>query len=69
MFYEVVLDWGPSKYFRSHEKARVELWKTYMREYADASEVEWNMAHKQLDEADKIDCVGAIYSFKFEDEE
>ena len=69
MFYEVHLDWGPTTFYRSHEKARVALWKCYMDIYREASEVEWNQAHQQLDDEDAIDFVGTIYSHNFEDEE
>lgn len=69
MFYEVCLDWGISTYYLSHEKARTELWKVYMRENEHESEVEWNMARRQLDKEDAIDCIGTIYSHEFEDEE
>ena len=68
MPYKITLDWGVTKYFYSHAKACLYLFRTYMvhnRHEEDAiNAAAWN----ELIATEKISGTGKIESFEFEDD-
>jgi len=70
MPYVVHLDWGIDKYFHSHTKARMYLFRTYVADCDKSHEddVRIAAAWRDMMETDAIDCFGAIYPFEFEDD-